>query len=146
MLNIGGHAFAFSERAAIDGKFRHYLSVDRLILDYQKTKRWVKKHNGGFMDRPYAGAKREVQIYFDVDFAGAEGILEQPGVRRALVAYWFDRLADLRQRNARSKYWRHHSYDAVSDLMEFRHAMENIFYSGITNCRTTTILTAPRPA
>ncbi len=127
-LNIGPHAVACSERRSIDGKFTHYLSLDRLILDYPKTLRWLEKRNGGSMKSPYAGAKRAEQINFDADFAEADKLFSQPGIRRALVAYWFESLADLRQRNARSKYWRHHSYDAVSELMQYRYETENIFH------------------
>jgi hypothetical protein len=43
-----------------------------------------------------------------------------PGVRRALIAYWSEALADLRERQASSVYARNHSYNAVSALLEYK--------------------------
>ena len=128
-LNIGSHAVAFSTQKSLDGKFTHYLSLDRLILDFPKTITWLQKHDGGVSKSPYAAAERAVQINFHADFSNAEKIFGLPGIRRSLVAYWSEGLADLRERNVRSKYWRHHSYDAVSELMEYRRATVNVFHS-----------------
>jgi hypothetical protein len=50
-----------------------------------------------------------------------------PGVRRALIAYWAEALADLRQRKAKSVFARYHSYDAVSQLMEYKRASDAVF-------------------
>jgi hypothetical protein len=45
-----------------------------------------------------------------------------PGARQALVAYWDDWLANLRERNGLSTYARYHNYDAADALLEFRRA------------------------
>lgn len=70
----------------------------------------------------YASAEHAVSISFREDFANAEKVFGLPGVRRALTAYWSERLADLRERNAQSSYARFHSYDAVAALLEYRRA------------------------
>jgi hypothetical protein len=48
-------------------------------------------------------------------------------MRRALVAYWSDALADLRERSAKSSYARYHSYDAVAELLHYSYAVQNVF-------------------
>jgi hypothetical protein len=61
-LNIRSHAVAFTRRKpTADGKFTHYLSLDRLILDYPKTIIWIGQRNGAVYDSPYANAERAVQ-------------------------------------------------------------------------------------
>jgi hypothetical protein len=68
-----------------------------------------------------------VIINFDEDFASAEKIFSLPGVRRALIAYWAEALADLRQRDAKSVFARYHSYDAVSQLITYKRATQHVF-------------------
>jgi hypothetical protein len=125
-LNIGSHEVAFSTRTPIDGKFSHYLVLDRLILEYPKTIMWLGQHGGDVQEADYKAAERAVSVNFDQDFAKAESFFGHGGVRRALVAYWADALADLRQRNAKSVYARYHSYDAVSQLLEYKRARDKV--------------------
>jgi hypothetical protein len=127
-LNIGSHAVAFTPRKLANGKFSHHLSLDRLIVDYPETVIWIGRHNGEVHESPYRGAKRAVQINFDADFADAEKLFRLPGIRRALVAYWSESLADLRERSAKSSYAKHHSYDAVAELLEYKRATESVFH------------------
>jgi hypothetical protein len=119
-LNIGPHEVAFSVRRSDEGKFEHYLILDRLILDFPETVIWIGRHDGHVENAQYAAAERAVSIHFKSDFASAERIFKLPGVRRALVAYWSESLADLRERKANSVYARYHSYDAVSQLLEYK--------------------------
>jgi hypothetical protein len=65
-------------------------------------------------------------VNFREDFANAEKIFNLPGVRRALIAYWSEALADLRERQTSSVYARYHSYDAVSALLEYKRADDKI--------------------
>ena len=123
MLNIGNHGVAWTMRKP----FQHALVVDRLIRDYPSTIRWIERHKGVVQDSTFRGAQREVVIFFEADFANAENIFRLAGLRRALVAYWSDELADLRERTAKSLYVRYHSYDAVAELLEHKYATENIF-------------------
>jgi hypothetical protein len=131
-LNIGTHEVAFSTRKAIDGKFVHYLILDRLILEFPETIIWIGKREGKVEEAEYAIAKRAVSISFQEDFANAEKVFRLPGIRRALIAYWSERLADLRERTAKSVYARYHSYDAVAELIEYKRATENVFNATIT--------------
>jgi hypothetical protein len=126
-VNIGPHEVAFSTRKSIAGKFTHYLVLDRLILEYPKTVIWIGKQEGAVQDAEYVGADRAVLINFDEDFANAEKFFGLPGVRRALIAYWAEALADLRQRAAKSVFARYHSYDAVSQLLKYKRATQNVF-------------------
>jgi hypothetical protein len=126
-LNIGPHEVAFSTYRPVEGKFEHYLVLDRLILDYPETIIWIGNRDGTVQDAHYVSAERAVTISFREDFANAERIFGLPGVRRALIAYWAEALADLRQRKAKSVYARYHSYDAVSELIEYKRARENMF-------------------
>jgi T5orf172 domain-containing protein len=128
-LNIGPHEVAFSTRKSIAEKFTHFLVLDRLILEYPETIIWVGKREGAVQDAEYVGADRAVVINFDEDFANAEKFFGLPGVRRALIAYWAEVLADLRQRDAKSVFARYHSYDAVSQLLEYKRATQNVFGS-----------------
>lgn len=128
-VNIGPHEVAFSTRKSAAGKFTHYLVLDRLILEYPDTIIWIGRREGAVQDAKYVGADRAVLINFDEDFANAEKFFGLPGVRRALIAYWAEALADLRQRGAKSVYARYHSYDAVSQLLKYKRATQNVFGS-----------------
>jgi hypothetical protein len=110
-LNIGPHEVAFSTRKSDDGKFTHFLILDRLILDYPDTIIWIGLRAGEVEEAHYASAERAVVIRFQEDFANAEKVFSLPGVRRALIAYWSEALADLRERQANSVYARYHSYE-----------------------------------
>lgn len=127
-LNVGPHEVAFSTRKAVDGGFTHHIVLDRLILEYPETIIWIGQHAGGVETAQYVSAERAVLIYFWGNFADAEKFFSLPGVRRALIAYWFEALADLRQRNAKSVYARYHSYDAVSRLIEYKRAHDKSLY------------------
>ncbi len=129
-LNIGPHEVAFSTFKPISGKFEHYLILDRLILEYPETIIWIGKHDGEVRKATYASAERAVTISFREDFANAERVFGLPGVRRALIAYWAEALADLRERKTKSVYARYHSYGAVSELIEYKRATEDVFRTG----------------
>ena len=126
-LNIGPHEVAFSTFKPIDGKFEHYLVLDRLILDYPETIIWIGKRDGEVQKATYTSANRAVLISFREDFANAELVFNRPGVRRALIAYWAESLADLREPKAKSVYARYHSYDAISELIDYKRATESVF-------------------
>lgn len=126
-LNIGPHEVAFTTFKAADGKFEHYIILDRLILEYPETIIWVGKRDGVVQEAAYASARRAVIVSFWDNFASAERFFALPGVRRALIAYWSESLADLRERNANSVYARYHSYDAVSELIDYKYSTERVF-------------------
>jgi hypothetical protein len=126
-LNIGSHEVAFSTKNAIEGKVQHFVVLDRLILEYPETVIWIGKRDGSVDVAEYVAAERAVVVNFTESFANAEPVFALPGVRRALVAYWAEALADLRQRRAKSVFARYHCYDAVSQLMEYKRASEAVF-------------------
>jgi hypothetical protein len=135
-LNIGTHAFAYTERKTVGDKFTHCMSLDRLIVDYPETIIWVGKHDGEVREALYRTAERAVEIIFDADFATAAKIFKLPGLRRALVAYWSATLADMRERGAQSVYARHHCPDTVEELLAYKRATEK---------RTATVLQNSHP-
>lgn len=127
-LNIGSHEVAFSTNRKRDDKPTHYLVLDQLIRDCPDTVKWIKERGGKVENANYRSARdRAVTIYFQEPFASAEKFFGLRGARRALIAYWLDSLADLRERSARSAFARFHSYDAVAELMRYKRAIENIF-------------------
>jgi hypothetical protein len=127
-LNIGPHEVAFSTKARNEAPPVHHVVLDRLILDYPKTILWIGKHGGAVEEADYkSGRGRAVIVSIQDDFGRAEKIFGLPGVRRALIAYWFESLADLRERSAKSTYARYHSYDAVAELLEYKRAAEQVF-------------------
>lgn len=132
-LSIGPHEVAFTPKIRKKGEQPfHMLAVDRLILDYPEVDTWIKDHGGEIATTPYASAKdRAVSIYFEAGFAEAERLFHVSGVRRSLLAYWHDWLADLRERNVRSAFARYHNYDAVQALVEYRRARQRVIQEPI---------------
>jgi hypothetical protein len=61
-LNIGPHEVAFSTRTPVDGKFSHYIVLDRLILEYPETILWLGKHGGDVQQADYKAAERAVLV------------------------------------------------------------------------------------
>jgi hypothetical protein len=101
-LNIGSHEVAFSTKNAAEGKVQHFIVLDRLILEYPEIIIWIGKRDGSVEMAEYVAAERAVVVNFTESFANAERLFALPGVRRALIAYWAEALADLRQRKAKS--------------------------------------------
>lgn len=128
-INIGPHEVAFTPRQAMDGRFLHHIVLDKLILEYPETIIWLGKRGGEVRIAEYESAERAVVINFWEDFSRAEKFFSLPGVRRALIAYWFEALASLRQRNAKSVYARYHSYDAVSQLLQYKRAADKLIFA-----------------
>jgi hypothetical protein len=126
-LNIGSHEVAFSTLKSIDGQYSHFLVMDRLILNYPETILWLGQHGGSVEVAGYSSSQNALLIRFDQSFADAERFFRLDGVRRAIVAYWADSLADLRERDAKSVYARYHSYDAVAELLEYKRSRDNVF-------------------
>ncbi len=123
-LNIGTHEVAFSPVRAEGEKYEHWMVLDRLLLEYPQTIMWIGKMGGYVEDAPYKHSDRALSVSFWENFSDARKFLGLPGVRRALVAYWFDALADLRKRQAKSSYAKSHSYDAVAELLEYKYAAD----------------------
>jgi hypothetical protein len=102
------------------------LVVDKLVRDFPKVAQWLDRHDGCIRPAKYAKATRAVFLQFRSTFAEAERLFAIRGVRRALIAYWADGLADLRERDARSTYARYHNYDAVYRLVDHARARRTV--------------------
>lgn len=73
---------------------------------------------GAHSQHPYKTARnRALQVWFEAPLEEAEKFFGLPGTRRALVAYWFDALVDLQERDANSTYAKTHHYNAVAALV-----------------------------
>jgi hypothetical protein len=134
-INIGRHEVAFS---ILPGKDEivgeHYLIMDSLINEYRPTIRMIKDLRGQIKTAPYKSAgERAVSVSFYGDLALAQEILKLPGVGRALIAYWHDRLSALRINKSKSLFARFHDYDAAYELLNFMRARENVFTDSLKN-------------
>ena len=127
-INLGRHEVAFSPLSSADEGW-HFLVVDQLIKDFPKVAKWLRERGGGIENANYANARRAVRLSFRSTFADAEKLFAVDGIRRALIAYWADGLADLRERDARSRYARYHNYDAVYGLVEHARARQRVIAS-----------------
>jgi hypothetical protein len=123
-LNIGRHEVAFSPLWEENAAYEHCLVLDRLILEYPETVIWIGRRKGAVDEAQYKDAERAVIVRFWSDFAEAEKLFKQPGVRRATVAYWLDSLARLRESKGRSPNARYHQYDAVAELLKHKRAVD----------------------
>ena len=126
-LNIGPHEVAFAPILKGSEVHDHHLVVDRLIRDYPEAIKWIHHNDGTIEVAPYATARdRAVTIQFRSNFPDAERFFAIPGVRRALVAYWSEGLAEMREQNTSSAFARYHNYDAVYALLEHSRARQNV--------------------
>ncbi|MDR1185232.1 MAG: GIY-YIG nuclease family protein [Coriobacteriales bacterium] len=115
-LSVGSHEVAFSPYAD-DNRQTHMIFVDKLLLDYSETVDWIARHDGGFCEENYVTAdEHSVSVYFAGDFKEALDFLELPGVRRAIIAYWTERLVIAAERGSSSMFARFHNYNAVAEL------------------------------
>lgn len=132
-LNIGVHEVAFATRpdpGTSDSEF--YLVIDSLIDRYEITRKWIRQRFGEIYEADYATAREgAVLVRFRADFAAAENVFAMPGVRRALIAYWLESLALMRERKTKSVHARHHNYDAVHALLEYRRARGSALHRGV---------------
>ena len=128
-INIGRHEVAFStlpEKG--DSAGEHILIMDSLIMDYRQTIRLIEKNDGQVRKAPYKSAgERIVKVSFYGDLAMAQKFLKLPGVGRALIAYWHDRLSTLRKSGSKSLFARFHDYDAAYELLKYNRARETVF-------------------
>lgn len=118
-LNIGSHEVAFSTLNKQDIPTVHMVVLDSLIIDFPDTIKWIKKHNGFVEKSHYKTAMyRAVSVYFEGDFNVATEFLHLEGVRRALIAYWYEFLFRLKDNSKLSVYSRFHNYNAISKLIK----------------------------
>lgn len=116
-LNIGPHEVAFATTPPNGQLPIHMIHMDRLIRDFKEVKCWVRDRSGRLEDDNYAsGLHRSTSVFFESDFKTAADFLNQPGVRRAIVAYWTEALIGLQERGSASVFSKHHNWNAVAEL------------------------------
>ena len=127
-LNIDRHEVAFSTLAKADRPAVHMLVTDALVQRYGGGDElgggpeWRAPSialciRQGLRASPYASGKEgSVAVHWAGSIADAVAILDQPGVRRALLAYWYDMLLPMGERGKRSLHARRHDHNAASDL------------------------------
>ena len=122
-LNIDRHEVAFSTLPGAGEEPMHVLALDALAEDYEEAMAWLRLRGGQVEDAPYESAKEgAILVGWTGPLADAIGVFDQPGVRRALVAYWYDTLLPMPDQGRRSPHARHHDYNAVAEL--FAHMRE----------------------
>ena len=118
-LNIGTHEVAFSTLGKKDSPQQNMLVLDSLILDFPAVKKWVKAHNGTIRKADYDTALfHSVSLHFEGSFSETAELFSLDGVRRALIAFWYETLIRKSEENKLSPYERYHNYNAVARIME----------------------------
>lgn len=121
-LNVGRHEVAFATRP----KKKETMSVfaivcDRLITDYEMVGEWLSKNQGEVCKADYGSAsERAVLVFWEGELVDACKFLELEGVKTAIIAYWQDRLSDMRLRGSKSFFGRFHNHEAVNRLVNYR--------------------------
>lgn len=118
-LNIGTHEVAFSTLGKKDKPQTNMIVTDSLILDFPEVKKWLKNHNGAINTETYATAlPHSASLFFEGSFSDTLELFSLDGVRRALIAYWYETLVKKTEENKVSAYERYHNYNAVARIME----------------------------
>lgn len=116
-LNIGAHEVAFSGG---DGKYEyHSLVLDEAVLTDIAAISWLSSRGADISaaESRYERARpNSVSFIVRASTSEMDVFLRLPGVRRALLAYWYDYLLEMIENDRRSVYGRHHNYTAVSEI------------------------------
>jgi hypothetical protein len=119
-LNVGSHEVAFSPIKRVGDEQFHMLHIDSMIADFWDSKEWdtwLDKHDIEYDSEAYESAgAHSLSIYFTGDFKDASDFLDLPGVRRAIIAYWTERLVIASEKGSSSMFERFHNYNAVAEL------------------------------
>ena len=116
-LNIGRHEVAFSSLATPQWPTVHMVYMDQLVYDFEETHRWLSAHSGELSEDRYASSKgHSVAVFFSGTMVDAAEFLDLPGVRRAILAYWGESLAQLQDQGSQSLFARYHHWNAVAEL------------------------------
>lgn len=117
-LNIGPHEVAFSSLPRPGRPQMNMLCLDRLVLDFKKTRKWMRQHQALFYDDLYRSAlPHGISVHVTGGFELMGEFIRLGGVRRAIIAYWHERLQILRDSGSTSLFARHHDYNAVTALV-----------------------------
>lgn len=126
-LNIGVHEVAFS--GGDDRGEYHSLVLDQSVMSDEKALKWLYRHQA---DIENAGTRykrarpNSVSVIVETSTDKMLGFLKMQGVRRSLLAYWYDYLLEMIDRDSRSLHIRSHNYTAVSELFRTMRAARSI--------------------
>ena len=116
-INIGPHEVGFSTLGKKSQKPVHMILMDKLILDFNDIKNWIKNHNGSIKEDAYETAlPRSVSITFEGDLNIVLEFMSLEGIRRAIIAYWTESLIILKEKGTLSPYAKYHNYNAIAEL------------------------------
>lgn len=116
-INIGRHEVAYSTLPLASNISDHMILMDNLILDFKEVTKWVKKHDGVMKKDVYTSAlPRSTSVSFLGTLNDANDFLKLDGVRRALIAYWFDSLTRMKEKNSQSMFAKSHNWNAVAEI------------------------------
>lgn len=128
-LNIGPHEVAYS--TLLNGEIFHHIHTDELILRDRGIWSHAVASGGSIAPSPFSTALEHAVVYVvKGSFADTVGLLNARPFRRALIAYWFDRLLDMRQRGVKSVFARFHDYNAIAEVVRYHREMRT-FRSGV---------------
>jgi hypothetical protein len=116
-INIGPHEVAFSTLQKKKSPNTHMILMDKLILDFDNVKRFVVNNGGAWNVHAYDTAlPRALSVCFNGKFNTAIDFVNLDGVRRAIIAYWTERLTIQKEDGNLSRYARYHNYNAIAEL------------------------------
>jgi hypothetical protein len=116
-INIGSHEVAFSTLPEHNEPPIHMILMDKLILDFEIVKKWLRKFNGEIKLDAYKSAlPRSAAVFFESSLEDAKCFLQLDGVRRALIAYWFEALVKLKEKGSLSIFQRYHNWNAIARI------------------------------
>lgn len=118
-LNIGSHEVAFSTLPGKKERPVHMVYMDELILNYPNSIAWIENHGGAIEKGSYKTAMpHAVSVWFEGSFEDSIELLGLEGMRRAIIAYWTERLVVMKEEDKLSSFARFHNYNAVSELIK----------------------------
>ncbi|RYH02711.1 GIY-YIG nuclease family protein [Salipiger sp. IMCC34102] len=116
-LNIDRHEVAFSAPLRGTGKSVHMIYLDPRILDNEMTYEWFDARDGQVSTGDYlSAADAGCSVSWIGTLSDAVTFFDLPMARRAVIAYWYDSLLNLRDRGKRSFFARFHNHNAVQEL------------------------------
>ncbi|MDJ0821260.1 MAG: GIY-YIG nuclease family protein [Paracoccaceae bacterium] len=118
-LNIDRHEVALAAPIRGAEVWRFMIYADRKLSSSWAVRRWLRAHRGSrSFFRSYESARPGgTAILFDATYDDALTFFDLPMMRRALVAYWYDALLNLRDRDKRSFFARFHNHNAVAEII-----------------------------
>ncbi|MGD9916721.1 MAG: GIY-YIG nuclease family protein [Paenirhodobacter sp.] len=120
-LNIDRHEVAFSTLPREGRPARHMLMLDPLVWEFPAVRDWLFSHHIEALGYDYpSGLDRQFPVIFAGTLPEAREFLSLEGVRRALLAYWYDLLLQASDAERGSLHARHHNLAAVQSIMRLR--------------------------